>query len=227
MSHNKRYRTCYSDTSKPLHPGDAEIIAEFRETLESVHILRGNPGIMATHGKTAHEETVAHGTIAKPLIAEGTAVPDDLYGKLDLSVWANSLINRTPYTEPDPEYLSRMLLTQTLMADDVDAVFAQAGIRKLQEAIPNVPNGGTGPIQIYDLYVTGSDFGEGAPCYMILSVRDLETGMESKYTTGATQLQAQILKLISLGSWPITCQIKRTERKDRGGRFLFWLFPPD
>jgi hypothetical protein len=182
---------------------------------------------MNTRSKQNPDVDSTDGTVVKPLIAEGVALPDDLYGKLDLSVWAESLINRRPYTEPDPEYLSRMLLTQTLMASDVDAVFEQAGIRKLQEAIPNVPNGGTGPITIYDLYVTGSDFGEGAPCYMILSVRDMETGMESKYTTGASQLQAQILKLISLGNWPIKCQIKRTERKDRGGRFLFWLFPPD
>ena len=210
-----------------MHAAERKAIADFRESLEALSILRGNPGNMNTRSKPNTEDDTAHGTVAKPLIAEGVALPDDLYGKLDLSVWAESLVNRRPYTEPDPEYLSRMLLTQTLMASDVDAVFAQAGIRKLQEAIPNVPNGGTGPISIYDLYVTGSDFGEGAPCYMILSVRDLETGVESKYTTGASQLQAQILKLISLGNWPIECQIKRTERKDRGGRFLFWLFPPD
>jgi hypothetical protein len=210
-----------------MHAADRKAIADFRESLVVLSILRGNPGKMNTRSKQNPDVDSTDGTVVKPLIAEGVALPDDLYGKLDLSVWAESLINRRPYTEPDPEYLSRMLLTQTLMASDVDAVFEQAGIRKLQEAIPNVPNGGTGPITIYDLYVTGSDFGDGAPCYMILSVRDMETGMESKYTTGASQLQAQILKLISLGNWPIKCQIKRTERKDRGDRFLFWLFPPD
>lgn len=157
----------------------------------------------------------------------GIALPAQLEGTMNLSDWAESLANHVPYNEPDPNYLSRMLLVQTLTAETTDDVFAQAGIRKLQESIPNVPNASTGPVELFDLYVTGSDFGEGAPCYMIMSLRDLETGFESKYTTGASQLQAQILRLISLGVWPIRGKITRTERKDRGGRFLFWLFPPD
>lgn|SRR5487761_267994 len=162
-----------------------------------------------------------------PALTGSHPLPEILQGKFELTPWAESLVNRAPYNEPDPDYLSRMLLVQTLTAETAEAVLTQSGIRKLQESIPNVPGASTGPVEIYDLYVTGSDFGEGAPCYMILSVRDLETGFESKYTTGATQLQAQTLKLISLGTWPIRCKITRTERKDKGGRFLFWLFPPD
>ena len=154
-------------------------------------------------------------------------LPEPLQGLLDLTGWANALVSRTPYKEPDPDYLSRTLLIATLAAETPDQVFEQAGIRKLQEAIPNVPGGTTGPVELHDLYVTGSDFGEGAPVYMVMSLRDLETGFETKYTTGATQLQAQILRLISFGVWPIRCKISRTERKDRGGRFLFWLYPPD
>lgn len=162
-----------------------------------------------------------------PALRKVHPLPDILDGKINLSSWAESLVNKAPYSDPDPDYLSRMLLVQTLTAETIDDVFAQGNIRKMQEVIPNVPNAGTGPIEIYDLYVTGSDFGEGAPCYMILSVRDLETGFEARYTTGASQLQAQILALINLGVWPIRCKIGRTERKDRGGRFLFWLYPPD
>ncbi len=222
-----RYRRCNFDTRYPIHPDDQLAIDEFRETLVVIHILRGYPGKVNSKTSPPIDEPAAEGKFYAPIIQSGIALPEVLFGKLDLSVWAESLVNRRPYTEPDPEYLSRMLLVQTLMAEDADAVFAQAGIRKLQESIPNVPSAGTGPIELYDLYVTGSDFGEGAPCYMIMSARDLETGFESKYTTGATQLQAQILRLISLGTWPIRCQIKRTERKDKGGRFLFWLFPPD
>lgn len=174
---------------------------------------------------------VAEGEIVispvEAMLANAHPLPDELQGRLSLSAWAESLVNRVPYAEPDPEYLSHMLLVQTLTAETPDDVLAQAGIRKLQEAIPNVPGAGTGSIAIFDLYVTSSDFGEGAPCYMILSVQDLETSFEAKYTTGAQQLQAQILRLISLGVWPIHGKITRTDRKDRGGRFLFWLFPPD
>lgn len=153
--------------------------------------------------------------------------PAQLAGIIDVRAWAESLVTRVAYAEPNPDFLSMMLMAQTLMAETAEDVLAQSSIRKLQEAIPNVPGAGTGPIEINDLYVTSSDFGEGAPCYVILTAMDLETGVVDKYTTGAQQLQSQILRLLSLGVWPIRCQIKRTERKDKGGRFLFWLFPPD
>lgn len=178
------------------------------------------------------DEEVVQGEIAPSdnvlaLLSMAHPLPAQLEGSFTLTAWAESLINHVPYVEPDPDYLSRTLLIQTLTAETVDDVLTQGGIRKLQESVPNVPGASTGPVEVYDLYVTGSDFGEGAPCYMILSLRDLETGFETKYTTGATQLQAQILRVLSLGIWPIRCKITRTERKDRGGRFLFWLFPPD
>lgn len=154
-------------------------------------------------------------------------LPATLTESLDLTSWANALVNRTPYEEPDPDYLSRMLIMQTLMAATPDEVLNQNGVRKLQESIPNVPGGGTGPIEITDLYVTSSDFGEGAPCYIIFEATDLETGFKAKYSTGAQQLQAQILSMLKFGQWPIKCNIKRTERKDKGGRFLFWMYPAD
>ncbi|MGH9436821.1 MAG: hypothetical protein ACRD22_02760 [Terriglobia bacterium] len=162
-----------------------------------------------------------------PAIVQAAELPEILRGQIDLSMWANSLVNRSKYEEPDPDHLSRLLLMQTLTADTIDAVFEQGDIRKLQHSVPNVPGASTGPIEIRDLYVTGSDFKEGAPCYVILTCTDMETGAEAKYTTGAQQLQAQILRLVSLGVWPIKCKIIRTDRKDRGGLFLFWLAPAD
>lgn len=161
------------------------------------------------------------------MLAGDAALPEELRGRIVLRDWADSLVNHAKYEEPDPDYLSRTLLLQTLMAETPEAVLTQSGIRKLQESIPNAPGAGTGAVEVTSLYVTGSDFGEGAPCYMIFELTDLETGVPQKYSTGATQLQAQFLRLISLGVWPIRGQIKRTERKDRGGRFLFWFFPPD
>lgn len=182
---------------------------------------------MATDTRDKTHPPAGDNGSTSPVIVQAAELPDILRGQIDLTMWANSLVNRSKYEEPDPDYLSRLLLTQTLTADTIDAVFQQGNIRKLQQSIPNVPEASTGPIEIRDLYVTGSDFGEGAPCYMILTVTDMETGAEVKYTTGAQQLQAQILRLVSLGMWPIKCKIIRTDRKDRGGRFLFWLAPAD
>jgi hypothetical protein len=166
------------------------------------------------------------GTINE-LLAGKLKLPKAVTDVIDVQGWARSLITHEVYKEPDPDYLARLLLLQTLSAESLDALFEQGAIAKLQEAIPNVPGAGTGPIEIYDLYVTDSDFGEGAPTYLILSTRHLEHGMEKRYTTGATQIQAQVMLAICKGWWPLKCQISRTDRKDKGDRYMFWLIPPD
>lgn len=177
------------------------------------------------------EGRIAPGPAASVAMAEWVdkhvQLPDGLEGNIDLSSWANALYNGTPYREPDEGYLSRLLIRQTLEATSPEQVFTPNDLDGLQKLIPNVPHAGTGPIEINGLYVAKSSMDAGAPCYMIFDYIDLETGAVRKTTTGATQLQAQILRLISFGTWPIRGNIKRTERKDKGGRFLFWLFPPD
>lgn len=163
-----------------------------------------------------------------PDTTSGTvALPDGLADAIDLTSWANALVNRTKYREPDPDYLARTLLMQTLTAETVEAAFEQGGIRKMQESIPNTPGAGTGPIEIYGLYVAKSDEDDGPGSYMILDTRGLADGVEAKYTTGSQGLQAQVLTMIKLGNWPIRCNIARTDRQDRGGRYMLWMFPPD
>lgn len=171
-------------------------------------------------------ERVSHAMLA-PLQDTTARLPETLDGLFTLSAWAESLINGKPYTEPNPGYLSRLLLIQTLEATTPEQVFSPNDLDGLQKIVGNAPGAGTGPIEINGLYVAKSDMDEGAPCYMILDYVSMDTGVLRKTTTGATQLQAQILRLLGFGIWPIKCQIKRTERKDKGGRFLFWLFPPD
>lgn len=172
----------------------------------------------AGNAEVAPSENAAPGTVA---------LPRDLADVIDLTSWANALINRTKYREPDPDYLARTLLMQTLTADTVEAAFEQGGIRKMQESIPNTPGAGTGPILIYGLYVAKSDEEDGPGSYMILDTRGLADGVEAKYTTGSQGLQAQVLTMIKLGNWPIRCSIGRTDRQDRGGRYMLWMFPPD
>jgi hypothetical protein len=146
---------------------------------------------------------------------------------IDLQNWANSLINGQEYQDPDPDYLSRALMYQTLTASSAAAILSEGGIRKLQESVTDVPGASTGPIEVDDLYVTGSDFGEGARTYIIFGGTDMELGHRVKYSTGAGQVQAQFLALVNLGVWPIKCQVKRTARKDKGGKHLFWVTTPD
>ena len=147
--------------------------------------------------------------------------------QIDLSSWANALVNGTSYEEPDPGYISRTLIMGVLMSQTADAVMSAGDIGKLQQVIPDLPGSGTGNIEITDLYVTSSDFGEGMPCYVIVSYVHLEDGTSGKFTTGASYLQAQLLALLNLGTWPIRCQVKRINRKDKGGHYLFQLYPAD
>ena len=182
---------------------------------------------MASKGNADNLAPTEAQIVVSPFFGRAIALPEDLEDVIDLSSWADALYNGRPYSEPDEGYLSRLLIRQTLEATSPEQVFTPNDLDGLQKIIPNVPGAGTGPIEINGLYVAKSSMDAGAPCYMIFDYADLETGNLRKTTTGATQLQAQVLRLIAFGQWPIRGNIKRTERKDKGGRFLFWLFPPD
>lgn len=171
-------------------------------------------------------ETRPAGTLQAVL--DGTIkIPESVSRVIDMRSWALALTTREPYSEPDPDYLSRMLMIQTLSATTMDEAMTQAGISKLRESIPNVPGAGTGPIRITGFYVATSDFDEGFPTYLIIDTVSMVHGLEKRYSTGAGQLQAQLMVALCLGMIPLECEITRTERKDKGGFYMFWLQPPN
>lgn len=154
-------------------------------------------------------------------------VPEALSVIINCEAWASSILRRTPYEEPNPDFVSLMIAWQTVTAETAEDVFSQAGVRQLQKMIPDAPEQTTGPIEITDLYVASSDYETGNPTYVVITATHLETGEELKFTTGATNVQATILGLLRHGMWPIRCQIKRGTSRDRGGRFLLFVVPPD
>lgn len=154
-------------------------------------------------------------------------VPEALGAIINVEDWASSILRKTPYREPNPDFISTMIAWQTVTAQSAEEVFAQSGVKGLQETIADTPGATTGPIEITDLYVAASDYEVGNPCFVIITATDLETGEEWKRTTGATNVQATILGLLVNGMWPIRCQIKRGDSKDKGGRYLFFVVPPD
>lgn len=182
---------------------------------------------MSTPGTTTQEIAPVTGAVVNKLLRGELTFPKELDRVIDMQGWARSLITREDYVEPDPDYLQRIILLQTFMAENMEDIFEKANIRSLQDSVGNAPGASTGPIDIYDLYVTTSDFKEGAKQYMILSTRSLDTGVERKYTTGSQGIQAQVLMSLCMGTWPIRCQIVRLDRKDKGDRYLFWLAPPE
>lgn len=154
-------------------------------------------------------------------------VPPALNSIIHVEGWVKSILLKERYTEPNPDFISTMIAFQTITSQSVEEVFAQAGVKGLQQTLANVPGATTGPIEITDLYVAESDYEVGSPCFVIITATDLETGEEWKRTTGATNVQATILGLLLNGMWPIRCQIKRGETKDKGGRYLLFVLPPD
>lgn len=154
-------------------------------------------------------------------------VPASVSKIIDVSAWASAILRGTPYEEPDPDFVSRMITFKILTATTIEEALAQAKVRKLQKMIADTPGATTGPIEITDLYVATSDFETGNPSYVIITATDLETGEEWKATTGATNVQAMILAFFIHGIWPIRCQIKRGDSKDKGGRYLLFVLPPD
>lgn len=182
---------------------------------------------MASPPKSKEVATKAPGGILGKLMAGEAVTPDQFEGVINFHSWARALLNREDYEEPNENYLATLLMMQTLTSSTIDEVFAQGAVRKLQESVPQVPGASTGPIEIFELYVTGSDFGEGAKTYIIFSARDLETGAETRYSTGSQGIQSQMMALLLMGNWPVRCRIFRLDRKDKGGKYLFWVGPPD
>jgi hypothetical protein len=153
--------------------------------------------------------------------------PDAISKIIDMEEWAQAVVNGTKYQEPDPNFLSRYLALQIITAETVDEAFRKQNIKGVQEIVPDTPGATTGPMEITDVYVAESSFDAGHSCFVIITAVDLEMGGERKMTTSATNIQATLISLIHQGQWPIRCQIKRGDSKDRGGHYLLFMVPPD
>src|SRR5260370_32373458 len=104
----------------------------------------GLPRKMAGHtarhtyppGYTIGEHAMTHPT---ELAQIRPATIAELHDIIDIQAWVNSLMHGAEYHEPDPDYLSRSLMYQTLTATTTAEFLSQAGSRKLQEAVTDTP----------------------------------------------------------------------------------------
>lgn len=165
--------------------------------------------------------------IGKQELTAGAKLPEAFGAVIAFESWARSIVFGEKYNEPDPEFISRMLAYLTITGENIDQVFANAGVSKVQEMVPDQPSATFGPFEITDLYVAASDFETGNPTYVIITGVRLDDGTDFKCTTGATNIQATLIGLLKLGTWPIRAQFKRGISKDKGGRYLLFLLPPD
>lgn len=160
-------------------------------------------------------------------IIKAEAYDEDFRRIIDPEAWAKGIILGEKYTEPNPNYLSVMLAVQSMTASSVEEVLSAAGVRRLQDELPNIPGAATEPFESVDLYVAPSDYDTGNSTYIILTVRELATGDIIKRSTGATSVQGQLIGLLNNGAWPFRGKFKRGDSKDKDGKYLLHLMPPD
>lgn len=141
--------------------------------------------------------------------------------------WINSMLYGDTYAEPDPDFISKMLTARAIFAESDEEAFSAMGVKRLQKWVADRPGETTGPLELTDLYVAASDFETGNPTYVLMSAVHLESGEELKISTGATNIQGTLIGLLRLGRWPIRFQVKRGDSKDKGGRYLLHMLPPD
>jgi hypothetical protein len=163
----------------------------------------------------------------KPVLTGKAKVPATINKIIDFEGWAQAIAYGEPYKEPDPEFITRMLAMRSILATSVEEAFSGLGIVKVQEWILDRPGETSGPIEINDIYVAESDFESGNGCFVIITCVNLMDGTEIRASTGATNIQASLIGLLQLGNFPVKCQIKRGDSKDKGGRYLLHLLPPD
>lgn len=175
----------------------------------------------------AHTE-IATVTSVEQLILDGPApLPASLEGQLNLRDWYYSLARGDEYEDKDPNAVMRKLLLQTANAKTAADLFERSKAVGLQGLVPNVPGAGTGPVDIYGLHVARSHMEGGVKTFTVLDIASRRTGETLTTTTGAQELQMQVLGFLAFGIWPIECQIKRMDVKDKGGRYMFRLYPLD
>lgn len=165
--------------------------------------------------------------VIAPQFSNPAPLPPELNGLFDIRAWVRSLTTGDAYEELNPDFMAQRMMMLTLSATTAEEVMADVPMEGLQSLIPDAPWQGTGNIMITGLYVAKSEQPTGNKTYMLLEWFNKQTGEEVTTTTGATKLQLQFANLLALGIWPIEGQIKRTDRKDRGGRHLFSFYPEE
>lgn len=158
-------------------------------------------------------------------LATAKPLPEFIADNVNGVGWARALLKNETYVEPDPSYLETRFLMQTLNASTIEDLMTDDSLTKLQEWLPNAFGATTGVQELLNIYVAPSDMEDGAKTYVIFDCLGLSDGIQRTVSTGAKDVQAKFIKLFALGVWPITFEIKRTDRKGAGDQLLMKLYP--
>lgn len=162
-----------------------------------------------------------------PALKLDKGLPAHVTAKIDLGGWMQTVFNKVPYTAMDGEAMNRLMLLSLLEAESVEEVLSESVGEKLQEMVPNAPFASTPPLEIFDVGVYPGDAENEPSTYLVIRATDLDSGEQVRLSTGATNIQVQMMRLLTLGVWPIRCCFKRIDKTDQGGRYIFRISLPD
>lgn len=162
-----------------------------------------------------------------PALKLSGALPERIKATVDIKAWANCLFNQEVYAVADPDEMQRQMLMRFLMAETVEEVLQDQEGYKLQDMVPDVAGASTPPLELTDIGVYPGDLGPTPGTFVVIFATNLETGEEIRFSTSATNVQVQLMKIMTLDTWPIKCRIKRLDAVDQGDRHIFRMVPVD
>lgn len=162
-----------------------------------------------------------------PVLKLSAEVMKQVGGTIDLKAWVACVFNGEPYEAMNGEEMQRQMLLRVLEAETVDEVLSEDVGEKLQDMVPNFPDASTPPLELISVAVLPGDAENDPSTYLVIRARDIENGGEIRFSTGATNIQVQMMRILSLGVWPIKCIFKRVQKQDQGGRYIFRMSLPD
>lgn len=116
----------------------------------------------------------------------------------------------------DPEQASRDIVRRILEAEDLDALFEQAGTIGCDDVLGK-------PLSFRDFRPMRSAFEEGAGMYFVVDAADLETGEQLVISCGARNVMAQLYRAKQLGALPLNAAIVKAPRPTANGYYPLWL----
>lgn len=153
-------------------------------------------------------------------------MPLGVSNTVDVNAMAASLIQGVPYKALEEGFVARLLALQTLGATTLEEILSNAGVTHLNDWLPNVPDAKSTVHEIYDFVVDQSDYSSGCPCYVVMSVIDMETGADFKMSTGALQVQIQLLRAVAAGTFPMPVRFCRASNQGQGDSYPLMLGMP-
>lgn len=131
---------------------------------------------------------------------------------------AQALLGEVEVRLADPDTIATAIMARILEADDVSAVFEQAGTTPAAD-LKDVP------LELRDYVLMRSEYEQGAPVYALIDAMRLDTGDVIKVTCGSRNVLAQLVTMGRLGALPRRAAITEAGKPTAQGFRPMWLVP--